>query len=341
MPKGKALGQRTNVMKARLAALLSFVRPSRQVGQRGCLYRLSAMSWFNPETEQNEKLYPGTDKLSYRSIKELIRTARMLGELEDDCFSDNKRILISGETNGWPNIAAFMRLPDPRHYERNHWQEQPNRIQVWVEKDTLRGLISEKCEKWDVTRVISMGTFGRTILVRCADRIAYHFAAGFKSDSRRLYIFYVGDFDPTGLAIEEWAQRGNGQYGNRATEGLHEILIKRHGWTEKQIVERIIFVRIAVTLEDFRNEALEPYKISIKDAGKDDEGRDKKGNDPRAADYNKLYGDKCLEADALEVLQDGEIASRLDAAIEQANDMDLWRRSENKQEREIRKWIRK
>jgi hypothetical protein len=48
-----------------------------------------------------------------------------------------------------------------------------------------------------------------------------------------------------------------------------------------------------------------------------------------------------LEADALEVLQDGEIASRLDAAIEQAIDMDLWRRSENKQEREIRKWIRK
>jgi hypothetical protein len=282
-----------------------------------------------------EKLYPGTDENSYRSIKELIRTARISGELDDDCFIDNKRVLIPGETDGWSNIAEYMEPLNPRRYTRNRWQDQPNRIQVWVEKDTLRGLIEAPCAKWDVTQFISTGAFSRTFLVRAADRIS-------KFDYGRIYVFYIGDFDPSGLTIEDAAQRGNDKEGNRGTEGLLDILQNRHGWTARQCAESIVWKRIVVTQEDFENSDLAPYRISVKDAGYDEEtGKCRKGHDPRAEKYKAKYGDQCLEAEALEVLRDGEIADRLDIAISGAIDMDAWTASKRKQQREIREWLRK
>jgi hypothetical protein len=184
MPRGgKKAGTRDHISRARLDALVTFLRPSRKLSIRSCLYRLSAM--VHP-LRPGEKLYPGTDKNSYRSLKELTRVARISGECDealgcamDDCFIDNKRILLIGETDGWMDIEQFMAPPDPRHYERNRWQDQPDRIQVWVEKDTLRGLIASVCSERDVTQLISMGTFGRTAMLRAAT----HMDAVIKSGS--------------------------------------------------------------------------------------------------------------------------------------------------------------
>jgi hypothetical protein len=143
------------------------------------------------------------------------------------------------------------------------------------------------------------------------------------------------------LAIEEWAQRGNELEGNRKTEGLRELLRHRFGWTDADYDARISWRRVAVTEEDFENPALAPHRISIKDAGYDeDTGQCKKGHDPRAEEYKERYGDQCLEAEALEVLQDGEIAERLGQAIRGVIDQKAWAESERKQEREIRQWLR-
>jgi hypothetical protein len=158
---------------------------------------------------------------------------------------------------------------------------------------------------------------------------------------RRVWILYVGDFDPSGLAIEDWAQRGNDGEGNRRTEGLFELLANKFGWSESEYSGRVRWVRVAVTLDDFEDPRLAAYKISIKDAGRDeDTGQCRKGNDPRAEEYKSRYGSKCLEAEALEVLQDGEISDRLDAHIRGAIDVGAWDASERKQKREIRDWLR-
>jgi len=341
---GKKAGTRDLVSRERLSALCNFLRTDRKLSVRACLYRLSAMT----RPGSTEKLYPGTDSNSYRSLKQLIRTARISGELDerlgcvmDDCFIDNKRVLLPGETEGWATIDQYMGPSDPRYYRRNPWQDQADRIQVWLEKDTLAGLIRSVCSTWDVSQVISMGGFGRTLLLRTADRIADPWPEGSKSASGRTYIFYVGDFDPSGLAIEKWAQRGNDGDGNRRTEGLLDIMVNRHQWTRKEYERRIIVKRIAVTADYFlNNPQLEEFKISIKDAGYDEEtGACKTGHDPRAEDYKKLYGDKCLEAEALEVLNDGEISTRLDVAIQSVIDMDAWAANDRRQRREIRKWL--
>jgi hypothetical protein len=342
MRGGKKAGTRDLISRARLAALVTFLSPHRKLSVRSCLYRLSAM--VRPGTQ--EKLYPGTDHNSYRSLKELTRTARISGECDDllrcsmdDCFEDNKRIFVTGETDGYANIGEYMAPRNPRYYKRNPWQDQPDRIQVWVEKDTLRGLVESVCWKWDVSQLISMGTFGRTALLTAAE----HMAEAIKSDCGRIWIFYVGDFDPTGLAIEEWAQQGNDEKNNRRTEGLQEILTStRYQWTQQECDSRIQWRRIAVTVADFNNPDLSPYKISIKDAGRDEEtGKCLPGHDPRAEEYKQKFGDQCLEAEALEVLADGEISRRLEGAIEGAIDMDAWKWSEQKQKRAIRAWLRK
>lgn len=159
--------------------------------------------------------------------------------------------------------------------------------------------------------------------------------------SRQIWIFFVGDHDPSGIALEQWAQRGNGENGNRRTEGLFELLANKFGWTPKEYDRQIRWQRITVTQDDFHDPRLAEYRISIKDAGRDPEtGKCLKGHDPRAAVYKSKFGDMCLEAEALEVLKDGEIAERLDRAIQAAIDMDAWEASERKQEQEIKQWLR-
>jgi hypothetical protein len=320
MPRGgKKAGTRDKKSRLRIAAMLTFLSLARLVSVRYCLYQLASRG-----------LYPSTAHKHYRSCKELCLTARINGELEDDCFSDSKRVVIDTGT-GWENLAEYLKHPDIRFYYRNRWQDQPrHRVEVWIEKDTIAALIRDTVRKWDGILRVSMGGFGRAFLCKAAKALA--------DVTKPITILYCGDWDPKGENIENAAREGNQLLNNRRREGLKDILIGKHGWTEARWKKQVKWIRVAATEKDFLSMD-DKYKLPIKEARVDEETGLATAGDALAPAWKKRYGKRigslCLEIEALEVLAIGEVANRLDRAIQKHGvNLSAWKQSEQREARE-------
>jgi len=103
-------------------------------------------------------------------------------------------------------------------------------------------------------------------------------------------------------------------------------------WWRKQVT----WQRVAATKRDFLTMD-DKFKLPIKEARIDEEtGVETKG-DALAPAWKERYGELCLEVEAIEVLEVGEIANRLDAAIQKYGvDVETWRKSERKEAKEKR-----
>jgi hypothetical protein len=306
--------------RKRLDALRAFLSPDRPVTVRYCLYQLASRG-----------LYPSTAKKHYRSLKELCLTARIRGAdhewgLDDACFMDNKRVVEDGGI-GYNNLAEFQKPPNIKRYYRNRWQDQPkHRTEIWCEKDTVAVLVRDVVGKWDAILRISMGGFGRAFLVQAANKLA--------DVTKSITILYVGDWDPKGENIEIAAREGNQKENNRRREGLRDILIAKHRWTRERWEEQVTWKRVAASENDFLTMD-DKFKLPIKEARIDEETGEPTKGDALAPAWKERYGELCLEVEALEVLEVGEVANRLDVAIQRYGvDFDVWRKSERKEARE-------
>jgi len=101
-------------------------------------------------------------------------------------------------------------------YRRDIWVDQPDHVEIWVEKDALAGVISPITKEYDVPLFICRGYSSKTFLYEAAEAI--------KAIGKPAYIYHFGDFDPSGVDA-----------AYKVRDGL-----KRHG-------ADIHFIRMAVT----------------------------------------------------------------------------------------------
>ena len=80
------------------------------------------------------------------------------------------------------------------HYRRDYWQEQPQRLEVWSEKGTVRGTIKPILDAYGIGFRVLHGYSGASAL---------HEAAMDSRYGNPLTILYVGDYDPSGLNMSE------------------------------------------------------------------------------------------------------------------------------------------
>ncbi len=130
-------------------------------------------------------------------------------------------------------------------------------------------------------------------------------------------VLYIGDFDASGLDVERAAQRGRDGKSEQK-DGVADILEKHCNWNPGRWEKQVTWLRVGVTEEDLRT-LPEESKVPIK-----------KG-DPRAKEFKAKYGEFGAEVEALEVLEEGLLAKRLEAAIREHIDHDKWKRSERRE----------
>jgi len=94
--------------------------------------------------------------------------------------------------SAWANPAAFVRTVS-RSYRRDFWQQQPERVEVWSEKGTVRGVLAPVLDDYAVGFRVLHGFSGATTV--------HEVATG--RDDRPLTVLYVGDYDPSGLYMSE------------------------------------------------------------------------------------------------------------------------------------------
>lgn len=108
------------------------------------------------------------------------------------------------------------------HYRRALWNDLDTRVEVWLEKDALAGVLLEETWLYDVPLMVTRGYPSLTFLHGAGQEI--------EADGKRTFIYYFGDFDPSGLDIPVKVESGLREFAPDA-----EIYFERVAVTEEQI----------------------------------------------------------------------------------------------------------
>lgn len=134
-------------------------------------------------------LIPNTQK-EYKRLGELLLSARMCGLTDWDAIVDRTREL-AGNTH-FRNPGHV--ISSAAHYYRiDKWEGQEDRVEVWIEKDALVGVLESCCPALDVDYFSCRGYVSVSSMHEAALRIIR------RRDEQRTVILHLGDHDPSGI----------------------------------------------------------------------------------------------------------------------------------------------
>lgn len=171
----------------------------------------------------------------------------------------------------------------------NPWVDQPVNVEIWTEKATLSLALEPTCKEYRVRFFPTHGNFPHVWARTIANRVL-------NEDRKKLVVFYLGDYDPTGQNIPEYIATV------LMPKVFGELGVPPKRWFQFHI--------IAATAEDRKRyfENLVPLN----------------DKDPNARTFLEEYGGRGLEVDAI---PEEQLQERVGAAIRALIDPANWRRS--------------
>ncbi len=149
--------------------------------------------------------YMPNTKATYTKICEAMQLGRMAGMIDWSVIEDRKRILRARPR--WNDPSDILAsCADCFHVD--YWQNQRQRVELWIEKDALLGVIEDTCDHWDCPYFSCRGYPSTSELHEASLRIkrSRRVGQGFK-------ILYCGDHDPSGLDMCEYIPRMLREFG--------------------------------------------------------------------------------------------------------------------------------
>lgn len=137
--------------------------------------------------------------LHYKAVVRAMTAARWASLVPFGTFSDHDREIVGKaryeETDvdneiqeAKETIELYMRA-----YYKNRWENQPNYIEVWIEKKALIGTFKPVCQQNGIILAPCKGYPSLTFLYEAAQRLKIVEDAG-----KEITILYFGDHDPSG-----------------------------------------------------------------------------------------------------------------------------------------------
>lgn len=125
---------------------------------------------------------------SYKRIGSIVNDARLAGYLDWEAIEDRTRNL-----EGNPHFDGPAHAMDTVYqvYRTDLWASQLDRVEVWIEKEALVGVIADVCEELDVPYFACRGYVSQSEVWR-----AYHRSI---ATEQGLIILHFGDHDPSGI----------------------------------------------------------------------------------------------------------------------------------------------
>lgn len=166
----------------------------------------------------NRKLIPSMSKADTNRVSTQLRDAREIGFIPWAWIVDETR--APERVNAWDNPAAYIETVK-RAYRRDRWTDQPDRVEVWSEKGTIRGTLAPVLQDFGVTFRVMHGYGSAT---------AVHDVAELSQESEKpSIVLYVGDWDPSGLHMSGVdLPRRLEQYGGDAVQIFRVALTPAH-----------------------------------------------------------------------------------------------------------------
>lgn len=171
-------------------------------------------------------LIPNKDS-EYNRLGSIINDARLAGVLDWDYIVDRTRNVRS--LPHWNNPAEIVRAV-ANQYRTEKWAKQPVRIEVWIEKDALVGVLDNVCPGYDVDYFSCRGYTSQSEIWGAAQRIGGYLSAG-----QRVVILHLGDHDPSGIDMtrdirgrlelfieKDWVRENQYEDGHYLLDGIDD-----------------------------------------------------------------------------------------------------------------------
>lgn len=235
-------------------------------------------------------LLPNLDA-EYKRLGSIVNDARLAGRLDWESIVDRTRHLRA--LAHW-NTPAEIVATTARAFNVDRWERQAERVEVWIEKDALVGVIAGVCERNDVPYFSCRGYTSQSEMWGAARRIGGHLAAGTTS----VTVIHLGDHDPSGIDMTR-------DIGARLAQFLAG---------DGHDPDALVVERIALNPDQVRRFRPPPNPTKISDS--------------RAASYIARYGHESWELDALDPRT---LVALIEGVIVEHRDDRLWREASERQ----------
>jgi hypothetical protein len=127
----------------------------------------------------------------YKRLGSVINDARLAGLVSWTAIEDRTRNL-QGNTH-WDSPAQILRGAQSS-FRIEKWANQPYRVEVWVEKDALIGVVERACTGLDIDYFSCRGYVSQSEMWGAARRLKRY-----EKDGQETVILHLGDHDPSGI----------------------------------------------------------------------------------------------------------------------------------------------
>lgn len=135
-------------------------------------------------------LIPNTQK-EYKKLSVILSDARLAGLVDWEAIVDRTRNLRSLAT--WEDPASIVEACASQ-FRIDRWANQENRVEVWIEKDALVGVIEPICNELRVPYFSCRGYTSQSELWAAGMRLKRHVKGG-----QTPVVIHLGDHDPSGI----------------------------------------------------------------------------------------------------------------------------------------------
>lgn len=136
-------------------------------------------------------LVPKDDAKGYRPVQRELLKMRREGLIPWGYITDGSRTVYG--VNRYGSLESYAKQV-ARNYRRDYWHDSPEYVEIWLEKEALRGVISPVViDEFGLDLYVTKGQPSATYLYEAAEDIA--------NDGRPTYVYVLSDHDPGGLRI--------------------------------------------------------------------------------------------------------------------------------------------
>lgn len=128
---------------------------------------------------------------SYKNLGNLISDGRMAGLIDWDAIEDRTRNLE--KNNHWSSPSEIVSAC-ANQFTIDKWAGQEHYVEVWVEKDALKGIVGQVCKKLDIPYFSCRGYVSQSEMWSASQRLIEMT----DDENRRPVIIHLGDHDPSG-----------------------------------------------------------------------------------------------------------------------------------------------
>ena len=135
--------------------------------------------------------YIENSERSYKNFGNTIADGRLTGLIDWDRIVDRTRNLR--ENSHFDSPAEIMQAV-VASYQNDKWERQPYRVEVWVEKDALIGVLDGVCRDLDVPYFSCRGYTSQSEMWAAGRRLIH-----WRDRGQTPVILHLGDHDPSGI----------------------------------------------------------------------------------------------------------------------------------------------